>query len=223
MAENPEKGRDPNEDEPVIRDNRKVDPETGQVRKPSSGGSGGSGSGAEPGAAASEPEIIEAEGPDVETSLSDSDLGFLSGQIPAEELAAERDTELKRVQAEFFNYRRAREASHAVERERTAGEVVKVLLPILDDLDRAEKHGDLVEGSPFTTIAAKLRGAVGKLGLVPFGEAGDVFDPNIHEALFQQPSTDVDTETIAEVVETGYHIGSSLLRAAKVVVAVPSG
>jgi molecular chaperone GrpE len=217
MADNPQKGNEPNEDEPVIRDNRKVDPQTGKVRQPDSAGSGDAGAGA----AASAPEFVEAEGPDVETSLSDSDLGFLSGQMSAEELAAERDAELKRVQAEFFNYRRAREASHVVERERTAGEVVKVLLPILDDLDRAEKHGDLVEGSPFTTIAAKLRGTVGKLGLVPFGEPGDVFDPNIHEALFQQPSTDVEVETIAEVIETGYHIGSSLLRAAKVVVAVP--
>ena len=93
---------------------------------------------------------------------------------------------------------------------------------MLDDLDRAEKHGDLEGDAPFATIAAKLRGSVEKLGLVPFGAKGDAFDHNLHEAVFQQPSPDVETETVIDVVETGYLVGSTLLRAAKVVVAVPA-
>ncbi|MET0886908.1 MAG: nucleotide exchange factor GrpE, partial [Mycetocola sp.] len=106
--------------------------------------------------------------------------------------------------------------------ERLTGDVIKVLLPVLDDLDRAEKHGDLEVDTPFAAIAAKLRTSIGKLGLASFGEKGEPFDHNVHEAIFQQPSPDVETETILDVVETGYTIGSTLLRAAKVVVAVPA-
>ncbi|MCS5735472.1 nucleotide exchange factor GrpE [Herbiconiux daphne] len=167
--------------------------------------------------------FIQAEGPDVETSLTDADLSFLSGQTTADELAAERLADLQRVTAEYANYRKRTEANREVERERAVGDVVKVLLPVLDDLDRAAKHGDLEEGGPFTAIAAKLRSGVERVGLTPFGAAGDLFDPQVHEAIFQQPSADVETPTIADVVESGYYLGSTLLRAAKVVVAVPNG
>jgi molecular chaperone GrpE len=130
--------------------------------------------------------------------------------------------DLKRVTAEYANYRKRTEANREVERERVTGGVIAVLLPVLDDLDRAEKHGDLVAETPFATIAAKLRASVEKLGLTPFGAVGEPFDPTMHEAVFQQPSTEVDSEIIADVVETGYNLGSTLLRAAKVVVQVPS-
>ncbi len=130
--------------------------------------------------------------------------------------------DLKRVTAEYANYRRRTEANRDVERERLIGDVIKALLPVLDDVDRAEKHGDLEGDAPFATIAAKLRASVEKVGLVPFGAKGDAFDHNVHEAVFQQPSPDVETETVIDVVETGYHVGSTLLRAAKVVVAVPA-
>ena len=162
------------------------------------------------------------EGPDVETSLSDADLSFLSGQSSAEELAEQHLTDLKRVTAEYANYRKRTDENREVERERSMGEVVKILLPVLDDLDRAEKHGDLEGETPFSTIASKLRASVERLGLTPFGTVGDLFDPNIHEAIFQQPSDEVETDTVADVVETGYYLGSSMLRAAKVVVKVPA-
>lgn len=171
--------------------------------------------------------FIEAEGPDVETSLSDADLSFLEDASTAssstasdEVLAAERLADLQRVTAEYANYRKRTEANREVERERTVGDVVKVLLPVLDDLDRAEKHGDLGDG-PFASIAQKLRAGTERLGLAPFAAVGDVFDPQLHEAIFQQPSADVEVETIADVVETGYYLGSTLLRAAKVVVSTP--
>ena len=168
-------------------------------------------------------EFIEAEGPDIETSLSDADLSFLSGQTSADELAAERLADLQRVTAEYANYRKRTEANREIERDRAVGDVVKVLLPVLDDLDRAAKHGDIAEGGPFTAIAAKLRSGVERVGLKPFAAAGEEFDPQIHEAIFQQPSDEVTTPTIADVVESGYYLGSTLLRAAKVVVAVPNG
>lgn len=172
--------------------------------------------------------FVAAEGPDIETSFSDDDLSFLenlaAGDATAEpesDLAAERLLDLQRVTAEYANYRKRTEANREVERERTTGDVVAVLLPILDDLDRAEKHGDLVEGSAFATIAQKLRGGVERMGATKFAAVGEVFDPQVHEAIFQQPA-DVEVATIADVVETGYTLGSTLLRAAKVVVSVPN-
>jgi len=161
------------------------------------------------------------EGPDVETSLTDADLDFLSGQSNADDLAAERLADLQRVTAEYANYRKRTEANREVERERAAMEAAKALLPVLDDLDRAQKHGDLEGEGAFPTIATKLRSAAERLGLRAFGTVGDPFDHNIHEAIFQQPSPDVQVETVADVVETGYTIGSTLVRAAKVVVSVP--
>ena len=93
---------------------------------------------------------------------------------------------------------------------------------MLDDLDRAQKHGDLVEGSPFATIAEKVRFVAERMGLVAYGEAGEVFDPQRHEAIFQAPTPGVTESTILEVVEIGYMLGSVELRPAKVVVAVPA-
>jgi molecular chaperone GrpE len=130
--------------------------------------------------------------------------------------------DLRRVTAEYANYRKRTEANRETERERTTGDVVKLLLPILDDLDRAEKHGDLAGDAPFAQIAAKLRSAVERLGLRPFGAAGEPFDPTMHEAIFQQPSPEATAESILDVVETGYFVGGTLLRAAKVVVQVPA-
>jgi len=130
--------------------------------------------------------------------------------------------DLQRVTAEYANYRKRTEANREIERERIIGDTVKILLPVLDDIDRAEKHGDLAEGSALAAIAGKLRGATERLGLVAYGAAGDLFDPNLHEAILQQPSPDVTAETVLDVVETGYMIGTTQVRAAKVVVAVPA-
>ncbi|MEY2699091.1 MAG: hypothetical protein RL720_1047 [Actinomycetota bacterium] len=157
---------------------------------------------------------------DVETSLSDADLSFL--EEAESDLAAERLADLQRITAEYANYRKRTEANREIERERVISDTVKILLPVLDDIDRAEKHGDLAEGSALAAIAGKLRGVTERLGLVAYGAAGDVFDPNQHEAILQQPSPDVTVETVLDVVETGYTLGSTQVRAAKVVVAVPA-
>ena len=130
--------------------------------------------------------------------------------------------DLKRVQAEYANYRRRTEEQRQVEIDRAKGSVAKGLLPVLDDLDRAEKHGDLAEGSALSVIADKLRGVVSRLGVETYGAAGEAFDPQQHEAIFQAPTPGVETPTILEVVEVGYRLGSLELRPAKVVVAVPA-
>jgi molecular chaperone GrpE len=235
MSDQNPNGQDSNEpehEEPIIRDKRRIDPETGKVREPADAGKGSEETSSDPAPdLASDPaadlaheELVDV-GPardDFETFLSDDDLDVLSGQATAEQQAAERLADLQRVTAEYANYRKRTEANREVERERAVGDTVKGLIPVLDDLDRAEKHGDLEEGSAFATIAAKLRTTIDRLGLTAYGKAGDAFDPQIHEAIFQQPSPDVTVETVADVVETGYQLGSTTVRVAKVVVAVPA-
>jgi molecular chaperone GrpE len=220
---------EPEREEPIIRDKRRIDPETGKVRQPEGAGGGedagtASGDGSGPGPDLAHEELVDV-GPapeDGDPFFSDDDLDMLSGQSTGEQLAAERLADLQRVTAEYANYRKRTEANREVERERAVGEAVKGLIPVLDDLARAEKHGDLEEGSAFATIAAKLRTTVERLGLTPYGEAGEPFDPQIHEAIFQQPSPDVTSDTVADVVETGYRLGSTTVRVAKVVVSVPA-
>ncbi|MFF9564806.1 nucleotide exchange factor GrpE [Leifsonia sp. NPDC014704] len=214
---------EPEREDPIIRDKRRIDPETGKVRQPE-------GEQSDDGSDAGEHDLAHEELVDVGPAesqeegpiLSDDDLDILSGQTTAEQLAAERLADLQRVTAEYANYRKRTEANREIERERAVGDAVKGLIPVLDDLERAEKHGDLGEGSAFFTIAAKLRTAVERLGLTPYGEKGEPFDPQIHEAIFQQPTPGVTADTVAEVVETGYRLGSTTVRVAKVVVAVPA-
>jgi molecular chaperone GrpE len=213
--------QEPEREEPVVRDKRRIDPETGKVRQPE-GEQKAEDAGEHDLAHEELVDVGPAESEDEETILSDDDLDILSGQTTAEQLAAERLADLQRVTAEYANYRKRTEANRELERERAVGDAVKGLIPVLDDLERAEKHGDLGEGSAFTTIAAKLRTAVERLGLTPYGEKGEPFDPQIHEAIFQQPTPDVTADTVAEVVETGYRLGSTIVRVAKVVVSVPA-
>jgi molecular chaperone GrpE len=164
------------------------------------------------------PESVE--DADVETSLDDTDLSFL--ERAADDLAAERLADLQRVTAEYANYRKRTEANREVERERVIGDTVRALLPVLDDIDRADKHGDLVEGSPLAAVSGKLRAVIERMGLKPYAVAGEAFDPNLHEAILQQPSADVTVATILDVAEVGYQLGSTQVRVAKVIVAVPA-
>jgi molecular chaperone GrpE len=226
MSDQNPNGQDSNEpenEEPIIRDKRRIDPETGKVRQPADAGAGSEDVSSDPDL--SHEELVDvgpAGGDEFESLLSDDELDVLSGQATADQVAAERLADLQRITAEYANYRKRTEANREIERERAIGDTVKGLLPVLDDVDRAEKHGDLEEGSAFATIAAKLRLTVERLGLTPYGAPGDVFDPQIHEAIFQQPSPDVTVDTVADVVETGYQLGSTIVRVAKVVVAVPA-
>lgn len=169
-----------------------------------------------------EEELVSAEGPDVETSFSDEDLAFLAGEKPEREVdqALEILADLKRVQAEFANYRKRIERDREATRELNIAEVVKGLLPVLDDLALAEAHGDLDDG-PMAVIAQKLKASLDKFGLTLVGEKGDVFDPHLHEALVQVPTPDVTVNTVADVIAPGYKLGERLLRPAKVAVAVP--
>ncbi|MDQ1574253.1 MAG: molecular chaperone GrpE [Actinomycetota bacterium] len=183
-------------------------------------------------------DLIEAEGPDVETSGTDAS-GDASGtdtpdtdSLTQEEIsfleAGERDlvadmrNDLARAQAELVNFRKRVERDRQANREAVIAEVIRTLLPAVDDLDRAEGHGDLA-GSPLELVAQKLHGAFARYGLRQVGEKGEAFDPHLHEALVQLPSPDVTVNTVADVIEPGYALGDRLLRAAKVAVSVPDG
>ncbi|MCW4385609.1 nucleotide exchange factor GrpE [Salinibacterium sp. SYSU T00001] len=162
--------------------------------------------------------LLEAEGPDVETSVDEADLSFL--EQSAGDLAAERLADLQRLQAEYANYRKRVERDREANRLLAVQEIIVSLLPVLDDLDRAEAHGDLEDG-PLVLIAQKLRATLDKTGLQRLGEKGDEFDPNLHEAIAQIPNPEVDTMTVLDVHKVGYRLGERLLRAAQVAVAVP--
>jgi molecular chaperone GrpE len=131
----------------------------------------------------------------------------------------ERTRDLQRVTAEYANYRKRVERDRALVTEQATGSVLAALLPILDDLDRAREHGDLV--GPFGSVAEQLTTALGKFGLTQFGEQGDPFDPTLHEAVAHQTSADVTEPTCVQVMRRGYQIGERLLRPAMVAVADP--
>ena len=144
---------------------------------------------------------------------------------PAAELEAlrsdleERTRDLQRVTAEYANYRKRVDRDRGAAAEQTTAAVLLALLPVLDDIDRAREHGDLV--GPFATVAESLTAATGKFGLVAFGEKGDPFDPTRHEAVAHRTSPDVTEPTCVEVMRRGYTLGERLLRPALVAVADP--
>jgi molecular chaperone GrpE len=146
-----------------------------------------------------------------------ADLVEESGPISKE---AELLGDLQRLQAEFVNYKTRVERDRDQSRNAAVAEVLRSLLPALDDLERAEAHGDL-EGSPFAAVVTKLRGAGERFGLKRFGEKGEKFNPERHNALVQTPSPEVTEATINEVIEPGYEIEDRLLRPAMVSVFVP--
>jgi len=193
-------------DEPVIRDKRKIDPVTGEARESESGAS-----------SESSADLIE----DLDgESFTDEDRALLDQA--AQDLVADMRSDMLRAQADLVNFRTRVERDRAANRDAVIAEVIRSMLPALDDLARAESHGDLTEGAPLTIVAQKLRGAFERFGLRQIGEKGEVFDPAFHEAVVQLPSADATANTIADVIEPGYVLGDRLVRAAKVAVSVPA-
>ena len=171
-------------------------------------------------AAEGHPEAESVESPEevaeaVEAELQDA----VEAESADAALAAERLDSLLRLQAEFTNYknRTAREKEQL--RGFVTSELVTALLPVLDDIDAARKHGDLQEG-PFASIATKLEELLGKQGVERFGEVGDAFDPNIHEAVLQQPTDEVAEDHVSMVLRYGYRVNDRVVRTAQVAVAV---
>jgi len=162
----------------------------------------------------------ESDSPSGEDGL-DEELKSLVEETGPISKEAELLADLQRLQAEFVNYKSRVERDRDVARNSAIAEVLRAILPALDDLSRAEAHGDL-EGSPFAAVVGKLRNAGDKFGLKAFGEKGDKFDPEIHNALVQTPSAEVTENVIADVVEPGFMLGDRLLRPAMVAVNIPA-
>jgi len=191
--------RDPIVDDPnrvVVRDKRRLDPDTGAVREvpitPEPGA-------VEPGAV--QPDPVEAVAAD-----------------PVAELTAD----LQRVTAEYANYRKRVDRDRLAVVEMATVGLLTGLLPVLDDIDRARQHGD-VQGA-FKGVAEGLEALTAKLGLDQFAAAGDPFDPSIHEALMQaEPEPGATVATCAAVLQPGYRLrgGGRVLRPARVSVAEP--
>ncbi|HZI96402.1 MAG TPA: nucleotide exchange factor GrpE [Actinomycetales bacterium] len=183
---------------PVVRDRRRIDPDTGEVRTQPSDLSGPA-----PAPAAAEP---------------DSSGGGLGDE--AARLAEERLADLQRLQAEYVNYRRRVDRDRDVARGGAVAGVLESLLPVLDDVHLAREHGDL-EAGPFSAIAEKLEAVLERHGLVRYGEVGEPFDPAVHDALMHSHAEDVDVTTVVQVIQPGYRAGEKVLRAARVAVADP--
>ncbi|MGB3256926.1 MAG: nucleotide exchange factor GrpE [Ornithinimicrobium sp.] len=230
---------------PVIRDKRKVDPQTGAVRDARAAEQA-----AEQSDAVSEEPIGDAVDEDVsidEDSSDDAgsaDVGDwvaddaadmtgapVEGAADADasssdaQAAADRLEDLRRLQAEFVNYRRRVDRDRAKDRDVAVGGALEAMLPVLDDIHSAREHGDLVDG-PMVAIVDKLQSTLNRLGAELFGGVGEAFDPAVHEALMHLPDAELPdgaTETtIVQVIQPGFRVGERLVRPARVAVADPA-
>ena len=200
MSEHPEERQ-----EPVVRDKRRIDPVTGELRATPPAAEAG----AEPG-----PEEVAAPtGIATDPDGTGAQVEALRAQL------AERTADLQRLQADFVNYRKRVERDRLAIQEVALANVLANLLPVLDDIGRAREHGELEGG--FKSVADALEATVGKLGLTPFGEPGEPFDPVVHEALTHSYSADVAAPTCVAIYQPGYRLGERVLRPARVGVAEP--
>ncbi len=186
---------------PIVRDKRRIDPVTGEVRK-----------------VAGMPATSPAPGPaaptDPSTETPDADVASLQQQL------IERTADVQRIQAEYANYRKRVERDRDLVREQATASVLAELLTVLDDIERAKEHGEVVGG--FKAVADSLESSVTKLGLERYGEVGDPFDPVIHEALTHTESPDVTETTCVEIFQPGYRFAGRVIRPARVAVADPA-
>jgi molecular chaperone GrpE len=186
---------------PTVRDRRRIDPETYQVREPQET--------AAPAAAAPETPIPETPPvPDLEAEVKE-----------LQDKLAERTSDLQRLQAEYVNYKRRVDRDRDLARKVTIEGVLKDFLSVLDDVRSAREHEELNGG--FKAVAEEIERVTSKYGLESFGEAGDPFNPHIHEALLHAHADGIDGPTCVEILQPGYRIGDRILRPARVAVAEP--
>lgn len=210
MTRTPQDGRDGSgvgdeaEEPTIVDDDRAVDRDAGETGYPGSAAQAGPGADAAAAAA-------EAVADDAAASAS----GEAEGGDAVDVRVAELTGDLQRLQAEYANYRKREQRERQVAIAKAKASVIGELLELLDDLDRAREHGDL-ESGPLKSIADKFDSALNGLGLEGFGEAGEPFDPEQHEAV--QHSGQGDTPVLDTVLRRGYKVGDRVLRTAMVIV-----
>jgi molecular chaperone GrpE len=192
---------EPVQEGPVIRDRRRIDPETFEARQaqPAPGGPG------QPAA----PDAPAASAPDNE------EVSSLKTAV------AERTADLQRLQAEYVNYKRRVDRDRDLARAAGVESVLRDLLSVLDDLRSARLHEELSPG--LRAVAEQIERVAAKHGLELFGEPGDAFNPHIHEALLHAHAEGIDGPTCVEILQPGYRIRDKVIRPARVAVAEPSG
>ncbi len=182
----------------MVRDRRRIDPETGEVRPAP-----------EPADAAAPPEQAEPE-PGLAVPEAPSREAELKAQLD------ERTADLQRLQAEYANYRKRIDRDREVVTNSAKASVAQELLSVLDDIERAQQHGDLT--GAFKAVADKLVATLERVGLESFGHGGEAFDPSVHEAVQHDTSPDVSGPTVTAVLRRGYRFGDRVVRAALVAV-----
>jgi molecular chaperone GrpE len=161
---------------------------------------------------------------------TEAEIAEAAAQAIADELAVvtrERDEyldHLRRLKAEWDNYRKRSQREREEQRLRAAEAVVESLLPVMDNMSRALEAGDKHEEGQvlagLSLVADQLRGTLAGHGLEEIEVApGTTFDPEYHEAIVAQPSEEYDEGTVTQVLERGYLLHGTLLRPAKVIVA----
>jgi molecular chaperone GrpE len=181
----------------VIRDKRRIDPVTGEIRIPPAGEQPAGGG-----------VKVDEGGAGVQGATAELDA--LQAQV------AERTADLQRISAEYSNYRRRVERDRQLVIASAKAQVAGELLTVLDDIERAQEHGDL--SGAFKAVADKLVAGLAAHGLEPFGAIGDGFDPDMHEAVHHSTAPDVYRPTVTAVLRRGYRLGERMLRPAMVAV-----
>ena len=168
--------------------------------------------------------------PDTPGSLVDNEIeGEVIEEAPAGDVhpdtrkAAEHLEDLRRLQAEYVNYKKRVDRDREQARDRGVTQVLEALFPVLDDIHAAREHGELEDG-PFAAIAEKLEAILGRFGVESIGAKGEEFDPVIHEALMHVEADlpeDATTTTVVQVIQPGFKMGERVVRPARVSVADP--
>ena len=127
--------------------------------------------------------------------------------------------DLQRLQAEYANYKKRVERDRSLAHELAISSVLIELLPVLGDIERAQSHGELTGG--FKAVADQIATTTERIGLTKYGQEGDLFDPQIHEALLHDTSADVTTSTATKILQPGYKFKERILRPARVAVTDP--
>jgi molecular chaperone GrpE len=139
----------------------------------------------------------------------------------AEEAVRDYLDDLRRLQADFDNYRKRMMRDQASIADRAKAEVIANLLPVLDNFERALEHAD--EDSGMQMIFKELLSILESEGLEEIPAKDNAFDPNVHEAVMSNDSGDVSEPTVSDVFRTGYSFKGSVVRPAMVVVSRPEG